>query len=238
MLPSQIVQFIDVQLRGIENQAKHIQLNPSVCGGLNALVWLVDGIPEALLPSDPSALSKLVRSCESIRFAVNKAASHTLETDNRFGYSDLTPDGGGMPSPVRVIQQVLAACPDQSPRRSSAELLFIKDQSERDNLLLDLEATRVALSNDEFKAATVLAGSLVEALLLWAIQSEPSTEIQAAAAAAFPSGNLPTDPLRWNLNQCAGVALELKVIDSATAQQVRLAKDFRNLIHPGLAIRR
>jgi len=41
----------------------------------------------------------------------------------------------------------------------------------------------------------------------------------------------------WVLFEYIEVAAELKVISDETATQARLAKDFRNLIHPGRAQR-
>jgi hypothetical protein len=48
---------------------------------------------------------------------------------------------------------------------------------------LDLAATNSALVNGEWKAATVLAGSVLEALLLWALQRRPQAEVDTARAA-------------------------------------------------------
>ena len=42
---------------------------------------------------------------------------------------------------------------------------------------------------------------------------------------------------RWNLHECIEVSEELGVIKPNTAKQTRLAKDFRNFIHPGVAQR-
>jgi hypothetical protein len=50
----------------------------------------------------------------------------------------------------------------------------------RKNLRLDMSAANRALANSEWKAATVLAGSVVEALLLWAIQRRSSDEVGQA----------------------------------------------------------
>jgi hypothetical protein len=65
-----------------------------------------------------------------------------------------------------LIRRALAACPDESPAPETRELAFIEDTELRDGLRLDISAINRALSNSEWKAATVLAGSVVEALLL------------------------------------------------------------------------
>lgn len=45
------------------------------------------------------------------------------------------------------------------------------------------------------------------------------------------------NPERWDLHVYVEVSANLGIITAETATLVRLAKDFRNLIHPGRAIR-
>src|SRR5438876_12078706 len=63
----------------------------------------------------------------------------------------------------------------------------------------------------------------------------------SAITAAAASGALTTKPDsnldRWNLHEYIEVAANLKLIKPNTAKQTRLAKDFRNFIHPGVAKR-
>src|SRR5262249_46478719 len=47
----------------------------------------------------------------------------------------------------------------------------------------------------------------------------------------------PSNIERWGLHEYIEVALDLGVISAAAAGQARLAKDFRNLVHPGRAAR-
>lgn len=65
-------------------------------------------------------------------------------------------------------------------------------------------------------------------------------DIQTACAEAVKKGALqkapPSDPIGWVLHQYIEIAAELGLVEAATAVQARLAKDFRNLIHPGRAI--
>lgn len=76
---------------------------------------------------------------------------------------------------VTVIRRALAKCPDEYPPSPTTELLFIKDPALRENIRQDLGASNRALSNAEWKAATVLAGAAIEALLRWRLQ-EPSPD--------------------------------------------------------------
>ena len=73
-----------------------------------------------------------------------------------------------------------------------------------------------ALTNGEWKAATVLAGSAAEALLLWALKQRLAADIGTAVAAAKASGELTTKPDanldRWNLHEYIEVAAQLGTI--------------------------
>jgi len=98
-----------------------------------------------------------------------------------------------------------------------------------------------ALSNGEWKAATVLAGSVIEALLLWALEQRPPADISAGIAAAMSARALTREPdndlERWDLHEYTEVAANLGIIKNDSAAQTRLARRFRNFIHPGLAQR-
>jgi hypothetical protein len=104
----------------------------------------------------------------------------------------------------------------------------------------DLGEVNHALSNGEWKAATVLAGSVVEALLLWALQNR-RTEAEIIRSAATRLGrkiDLRRRPLEaWNLSELIEYAEATEVITSETKAGADLGKDFRNLIHPGRAAR-
>jgi hypothetical protein len=144
-------------------------------------------------------------------------------------------------SPVEVIRELLAKCPDESTAEASAGLEFITDTPYRESLRTDLGAVNRAVSNGEWKVATVLAGSIVEAVLLWAIRTKSEHDIQQEVNALLASGRLmkkPTSkPEHWSLSEMIEVACHCGLISEATACQSRLAKDFRNLIHAGRAIR-
>lgn len=82
---------------------------------------------------------------------------------------------------------------------------------------------------------------MIEALLLWALQSKSDTAVATAAnALAPPRVKRKLDVksiLSWYLPDYIEVAIELGITAPDTASQLRLAKDFRNFIHPGRAIR-
>ena len=236
VVPRQIVQFIDATLNDHLGSDRVIEMDPRACGGLNTLLRLLEQVPSALLPSDPQTYVQFVLSQESIRYALEKAKNQDARSD-LFRRFSLGPDGSDRKSQVHVIREALAMCPDETTPQLSTALAFIDKADLRAALLMDLEASHSALINGEWKAATVFAGALIEALLLWAIESKPEVDIQRAASAAIAAGNLQKCPadncLNWVLHEFVEVAEHLKLIEADTAREVRLAKDFRNLIHPG-----
>ena len=183
IVPSQIVSFIDAELNyisrepGFQNQRLLLSTVP-VCGALRALIYLIEGIPAGLLPVDPSDFGELTSSMESIRYAVAKAERQDTRDAAVNGFVELQPGVRSRWNPVIVIRQVLERCRDDAAPALSKDLLFIKDVSLRTELLADLTSARSALLNSEWKPATVIAGSLAEALLLWALdQKEPSFRV-------------------------------------------------------------
>jgi hypothetical protein len=228
--PSDVVDFIDTTLRDFRepgsNQSLGRQHSPLAAG----LVALVDAIPDHLLTLTTTEFSEYVCSVEAIRDALKKWQSQ----QNEFADTSL---GVIFPRrhPVTVIRQALAKCHDQGPTSTTTELAFIpdKDAELRANLRTDMSAVDLALSNAEWKAATVLGGAVIEALLLWALRQKPPAEIAAVAP------NLPKalEDHRWKLSYYIDAAHSLKIITDSTASQARLAKDFRNLIHPGAELR-
>ena len=140
--------------------------------------------------------------------------------------------------PFIFLRDCLAECPDEFPSASTSDLAFLANQSKvRDRLRMDMSSVEQALGNGEWKAATVLAGSVIEALLLWAIKQQSSGSIQTAIG-LIPSKQQPAKSAldEGRLYDFVNVAKALGLISDATATLCDLARDFRNLIHPGLAI--
>lgn len=138
---------------------------------------------------------------------------------------------------VETVRNLLSKCPDEIPSPLTAELSFIPDIDLRNNIRNDISAATRALHDGLWKAATVLAGAASEALLLWAITNrKTTTDIQAARQAVMtPSAH--QDPNRWDLDGYTKIAHQLALIDAETQKQIDLAREFRNLIHPGRAAR-
>ena len=179
LVPSQVVKFIVKNFSSTDlNGTKPMSVSPDRAGSLNALIKLVDEIPSVLLPSDPLLYAELVQCIEAIRFAVKKAELRDDQSNFQFGEVVLQPSAKGEPNPVECIRRALEQCPDQITPADSRELSFIKGAEVRSELLRDLEGTRSSLLHSDWKAATVIAGSIVEALLLWGIEQSDRVKVQ------------------------------------------------------------
>jgi hypothetical protein len=222
VVPSQVVELID---RVFPNAASNPKF-PVYSGHaavLSAIVSLAEEIPEELLTVSGDDYTDLIHGMEALAHSVNRW--------NQRGGDD-PPNWIKDKSPVAIVRDVLAKCPDQSPSPATSELAFISDDALRKDIRMDMSTANSALHNGEWKAATVLAGSVVEALLLWAIP-RPPVQQRLATLASRPKNA----PEHWNLTEFIDVAERLLLIKIATATQTRLAKDFRNLNHPGRAQR-
>jgi hypothetical protein len=234
VVPSQVVNFINI-LWPINNDLNNLQR--SQAGQLSGLVNLVDQIPGELLVMDSVSYTSFVCGRAHISQKLVTWAS-VLDREHHLGV---------MPGPtpsnaVMVIRDALGQCPDASPAPGTSELNFVPDADLRTNLRNDIGAINVALSNSEWKAATVLAGSAIEALLLWGLgPPRPVADITAAIAALVTAGKHSRQPdtnlERWDLHEYTEVAAHLGIIKVDTATETRLAREFRNLIHPGRAQR-
>lgn len=211
-------------------------LNHVGSAGLSAVLDLLNEISDEVLTMPQEGYASFIHAKAQIRdvletWTANRTAGHGLLS------FQVTP----AQNPLTIIRAQLASCPDEAPSQASSELSFIADANLRSNLRNDVGAVNRALSNGEWKAATVLAGSAIEALLLWALQQQPASTVTSAAAALVSQGSLNSNPNanleKWNLHEYTEVALHLGLIRDDSAKQTRLARHFRNFIHPGVAQR-
>ncbi|HVJ35191.1 MAG TPA: hypothetical protein VND94_18920 [Terriglobia bacterium] len=201
---------------------------------LGALLELADSVPSELLTVPPA---------DQAQFFVARTAIREVITSWQSGFHSVTVaplPGLKARHPVFVIFDVLSRCCDEVPSAQVSGLTFISDQDFRDLLRLDISSAMRALSNGEWKAATVISGSIIEALLLWKLKSD-EPKANTAAQVLVANGSLSRKPDsqldRWTLHELIETAAHLNMIGANTAASARLAKDFRNLIHPGKAIR-
>lgn len=169
--PSMIVEFINSALPGVSaTSIEYSNYNKAnLLGNLTGLIALLDSLPSELAPAGSADAALLIRSRAAIQATVqiwttkSDAAQHGLQRP---------PEG----HPVAIIRDILSKCPDEAPTEDTTELEFIDDISFRESLRLDISGATKAFHNQEWKAATVLAGAAIEALLLWILEREEGTQ--------------------------------------------------------------
>jgi hypothetical protein len=232
VVPSQVVAVIEGWFPSDIQRRQEFSLNRENAGQLMAIIDLAEQIPQELITVEARDYNDLVIGINIIRSAFPQWQMRDLQIRGVPGYSGT--------NPITLIHQALLKCPDQFPSPETASLSFIQPDDLRKNLQLDISAANRALANSEWKAATVLAGSIVEVLLLWGLQQQnPSTVTSTASGLVGTSlqQKPAADLERWHLPEYIEISAALSIISSDTATQARLAKDFRNLIHPGRAAR-
>jgi hypothetical protein len=237
VMPSQVVQTIDELFPHVaRGQGGDGWVQAQHSSKLIGIISLAKAIPHELFAVSASDYASFVLAVSTIEFHI---AVWTAR--GPVGGMDLV-DGTDV---VTVLRRILIKCLDEYPPPSTTELLFIADGELRDSIRRDLGAAHRAFQNSEWKAATVLAGAAIEALLLWKLQEPPRTNAEVfdaakkLAAASTPKRGEPHKDINfWGLEHYIAVAEHFTVIKGDTPTAARLAQNFRNLIHPGRAIRR
>jgi hypothetical protein len=231
VVPSLAVAYIDSFPTYATNE-QVVSMNMLGSAALSAVLDLVEQIPDELLTMDSESYALFTGAKARIRdilatWTSNRNAGHPLHGTQFHRSQD----------PLACIRDALAKCPDEFPAPGTSDLNFITDPDLRTNLRKDIGAINLALSNGEWKAATVLAGSTIEAILLWDIRNRRAATYPAAVTALVNNGTfrqqLSNNPDDWVLHNYIEVAAYLGIIKPDTVTEARLAKDFRNLIHPG-----
>lgn len=133
--------------------------------------------------------------------------------------------------PVERVRRLMQQCRDELPP-VPPELPFIADQDTRLGIQDRIQAAWTDFNAREWMGATVFAGGALEALLLWALKQ--------SAAGTLASGGARDNAKSFDklfLAELIERAAEIGLISGETRNQVRLAKDARNLVHPGKAAR-
>jgi hypothetical protein len=232
-LPSQVVKTIEQLFpHRVGREGRHTEVSgvPEITFKFQAVLDLVEQIPPELITLKDAEYAMFSASVSAIRWNLK----HPLKYGNHGFVIQLhtIEEFGGL-NPIALIFDMLGKCPDEFPSANTSELRFIEDIDFRQSLRNDLSAISRAVANSEWKAATVLAGSVLESLLLWKLNKDS----EKAVATKHAKGKKLPSIERWDLHDYIEVALELQLVGERTANQARLAKDFRNLIHPGRSIR-
>ena len=218
VVPSLVVAAIDSIFPAAAHGQDPGNIGAEYAGRLQAIVRLVAEVPAELLTVSGSDYMSLVTETELLKNKIDMWTSRG-------------PTGAVTGTAVTAIRRVLQLCPDEAPTPTTSSILFVRPDELRASIRLDISSAFAGLHSGEWKAATVLGGAAIEALLLWAIETRKSAGI------ALPS-TVPKTPLdRWNLTEYIAAASDIGLIQVQTRTLAEQVRDFRNLIHPGRAAR-
>lgn len=235
VIPSQAVALIDrifPWAAQSEQGEKGHEIIAGKSGGISVIVDAIEKIATELITLEGGEYVSFAVSLTTLKHALTR-------WDNEGGTYKIPVHTPGFDnvSPIILLRSALAKCPDAAPIMGTSELNFIADIDLRNSLRLDISTSHSALIHGEWKAATVIAGSVIEALLLWSLQQKNPTDIGNSVRNRISAGKLDSNPgtnlLRWSLSPFIEVAHDLGLIRDITCEQCRIAREFRNLIHPG-----
>lgn len=120
----------------------------------------------------------------------------------------------------------------QTPVTVTKSFHFIGDADLRKILERDYQELQRNIVTRNWKSAIILSGGSIEAVLLDLLTKNITT---AQGSTKAPAEN---DLTRWSLNSLIDVAVEEKMINSGVATLSHSVRDYRNLIHPGVELRK
>lgn len=241
--PSQIVEYIDRKFPEAKGwtgarSGSFPHVGVEYAASVGFIANMIKNMPQRVMTLRGDDFDEFSEAIESIRLALN--LWHAGEKNR--GIQRIA--GRDNWHPITIIRKHLIKLSDGGIDPGTASLSFITDKQYRDVLCRDVTEANSAFDNGEWKAATVLSGSIIEALLLDVvkiIEAQDLSKFNAAksqcTAKGIIKGVFPPDLDTWNLNHLIEVSSELSLISPATAAQCRIARDFRNLVHPGRALR-
>ena len=200
---------------------------------IQALAALLGELDEAVLPGDPADYVKFVASRETIQ-----SCARTAESGQQAILDKVV--GFGKQNPVAIIRELLEYCSDDAVPESTAELSFVSDSAYRDSLRSDLSSMEDFLNGRMWKAAMVIAGSLAEALLHQQLSQRSADALKTLVELQQQKevgAHVQPDIDRWHLREYVKVAHSMGMVSQRTKELCLLASEYRNLIHPGKAVR-
>lgn len=214
VLPSHIVDAIDSMFGPNRNELDVRLVRYSHKGQVHALLAMLDEVPLQLIDLDVA---------DYLEFSQCRGVLATTLSMWNVGSVQPAPQVGGR-DVVASIRRLMMQCRDQAPP-SEPELPFIAEDDIRLGLEDRIQAAWTDFGANEWMGATVLAGHTLEALLLWAVKKKLGRQTSRSLLD------------RLALSELINEAANLNLISSESRRQADLARDARNLIHPGRATR-
>jgi len=125
-----------------------------------------------------------------------------------------------------------APLPSPARPRLVVDFSFLKASALREIAERDWEECQCAFDAKCWKSVLILAGGIVETVLLAILRRRKSRALKTKAASGGGS-----DLTRWTLDRIIKVAAELKLVPPAVETLPNPLRQYRNLAHPGNEVR-
>lgn len=215
--PSLIVRFIEHCFPDVLGDDWSPDFTHKYAPAIRGVVDLIDHLPPAVVNLGAENYQEWTLALGMIREALEYWHS---DPEWRFVKQRWLPD-----HPVRTVWRLLQTLPDQVPVDVKTRLRFVRNKQFRESILRDLDSAAAAIAAGEWKTATLLSGASVEAMLLDALSRRAKDKPAKEAL----------QHLRFEaLIDRAGGA---RVVRPETVKTLGVVRGFRNLIHPGKALR-
>lgn len=214
VLPSHIVAAIDSMFGPTRDEIDNRAVGHIRKTQVHALLAMLDEVPPQLID---------LNAQDYLEFSQCRGVLATALAEWNLG-SIMPATSVGGKDVIERIRRLMLKCHDQLPPREP-ELPFIVEEDARLGIEDRIQAAWTDFNAREWMGATVLAGHAVEALLLWALKKK-------SGDALFKK-----PPEELHLHDLIVEAAVRGLITAECKQLAGLAKDARNLIHPGKATR-
>lgn len=129
------------------------------------------------------------------------------------------------------IEPELADVQD-TPVTEKKEFIFIQNSKLREIIERDYQEIQRAFVAQCWKSVLILAGGLIEAILLDGLGQISDL---ALASTKAPKNS---DLSKWDLSTLIEVSVELKLVTAGVEKLSHPIREFRNLVHPGYELRK
>jgi hypothetical protein len=212
VLPSDVVQAIETLIGKKTNDSDDGRIKHHYLPEVKTILALLDDVPSELIDLPFQEYLELAR-CRSV-LAVTAARWQIGDT--------IVVRDVGTKDAVERIRRLIAQCQDARPA-PQPELPFVVDPARRASIEEKIRAAWIDFDGQEWLGATTFSGSALESVLLWAVE-----------AAGVKTKKPPNDMV---LSELIDAAARAGLITSDAEKLAQMAKDARNLIHPGRVAR-
>jgi hypothetical protein len=218
IMPREVVQSIDSLFGANRSELDSRMIGAQYQAEVHTLLSLLNEVPGELidLPSD-----------EYLELSRCRAELATTLARWNVGDDMRKARAVGGKDVVECIRRLMRKCSNEFPP-PEPELPFIADLDLRLGLQDRLHAAWTDFNAREWMGATVFAANVLEALLVWKIK-----EANTAKPVNADKHNVD----KMTLNDLIDEAEKRKLISADSRSQAHLARDARNLVHPGQAAR-